>query len=133
MTIEIKNDELLGITDNTTLHIELMKLQQENKILRENAEHNDKAVDKVNWENQLLKQRIDKANDLIDTILTFNLFGEECPLNFGFEKDSLQEKAQVIFYEDDGEYCINNCDDCYKKCWLKFFKRIQELKGDTND
>ena len=32
------------------------KLQQENKILRENAEHNDKVVDKVNWENMLLKK-----------------------------------------------------------------------------
>ena len=29
---------------------------KENKILRENAEHNDKVVDKVNWENMLLKQ-----------------------------------------------------------------------------
>ena len=29
---------------------------KENKILRENAEHNDKVVDKVNWENQLLKK-----------------------------------------------------------------------------
>lgn len=29
---------------------------KENKILRENAEHNGKVVDKVNWENQLLKK-----------------------------------------------------------------------------
>ena len=33
----------------------IKQLQQENKILRENAEHNDKVVDKVNWENMLLK------------------------------------------------------------------------------
>lgn len=32
------------------------QLQQENKILKENAEHNDKVVDKVNWENMLLKK-----------------------------------------------------------------------------
>ena len=32
------------------------QLQQENKILKENAENNDKVVDKVNWENQLLKK-----------------------------------------------------------------------------
>ena len=31
-------------------------LQQENKILKQNAENNDKVVDKVNWENQLLKK-----------------------------------------------------------------------------
>ena len=29
---------------------------KENKILRENAEYNDKVVDKVNWENMLLKK-----------------------------------------------------------------------------
>lgn len=34
----------------------IIELQQENKILRENAEHNDKVVDKVNWENMLLKK-----------------------------------------------------------------------------
>ena len=33
---------------------------KENKILRENAEHNDKVVDKVNWENQKLKKQIDE-------------------------------------------------------------------------
>lgn len=31
-------------------------LKKENKILKENAEHNDKVVDKVNWENMLLKK-----------------------------------------------------------------------------
>ena len=29
---------------------------KENKILKQNAENNDKVVDKVNWENQLLKK-----------------------------------------------------------------------------
>mgnify|MGYP003459981141 CR=1 FL=1 len=32
------------------------KLQQENKILKENAENNDKVVDKIKWENMLLKK-----------------------------------------------------------------------------
>ena len=44
------------------------QLQQENKILKENAENNDKVVDKVNWENMLLKkenkQLKDKWNEL---------------------------------------------------------------------
>ena len=41
-------------TDNISKFI--FGLQQENKILKENAENNDKVVDKVNWENQLLKK-----------------------------------------------------------------------------
>ena len=35
---------------------EMINWKEENKILRENAEHNDKVVDKVNWENMLLKK-----------------------------------------------------------------------------
>ena len=35
---------------------EMVNWREENKILKENAEHNDKVVDKVNWENQLLKK-----------------------------------------------------------------------------
>lgn len=34
----------------------IIELQQENKILKENAKHNDKVVDKVNWDNMLLKK-----------------------------------------------------------------------------
>lgn len=41
-------------------------LLQENKILRENAEHNDKVVDKVNWENQLLKEVIEETIKIMD-------------------------------------------------------------------
>lgn len=39
------------------------KLQQENKILKENAENNGKVVDKVNWENQLLKKENKQLKD----------------------------------------------------------------------
>lgn len=43
----------------TTVNVngdDYIRVQQENKILKENAENNDKVVDKVNWENQLLKK-----------------------------------------------------------------------------
>ena len=42
--------------DKETLRDMVLELQEENKILRENAEHNDKVVDKVYWENQKLKK-----------------------------------------------------------------------------
>ena len=35
---------------------ELENWKEESKILRENAENNDKVVDNVNWENMLLKK-----------------------------------------------------------------------------
>ena len=53
--------------------------------------------------------------DLIDTILSFPFFKEECPLNFVFEENSKEEYAQNIFYNDD--YCENNCNDNYKDCF----------------
>ncbi|MBR1386251.1 MAG: hypothetical protein IJ568_05435 [Bacilli bacterium] len=40
---------------------ELKQIKKENKILRKNAEHNDKVVDKVNWEINVLKHNRDKA------------------------------------------------------------------------
>lgn len=52
--LEVKN-ESQAIAKEVVLS-EIENLQQENKILKENAENNDKVVDKVNWENQLLKK-----------------------------------------------------------------------------
>ena len=42
---------------------EMSNWKEENKILRENAEHNDKVVDKVNWENMLLKKENKQLKD----------------------------------------------------------------------
>ena len=67
----------------------------------------------------------DRLNNIIDTMLEFSFFKEECPLNFGFG-DEKEEKAQDVFYEDD--YCEENCNDIYKKCWLKYFEKLQKLK-----
>ncbi len=47
------------------------QLQQENKILKENAENNDKVVDKVNWENQLLKKENKQLKVTIDKAIEF--------------------------------------------------------------
>lgn len=74
---------------------------------------------------QVYEKEIDKLNNIIDTMLEFSFFKEECPLNFGFG-DEKEEKAQDVFYEDD--YCEKNCNDIYKKCWLKYFEKLQELK-----
>ena len=70
----------------------------------------------------------DRLNNIIDTMLEFSFFKEECPLNFGFG-DEKEEKAQDVFYEDD--YCEQNCNDIYKKCWLKYFEKLQELKEEN--
>lgn len=78
-----------------------------------------------------LEQALDESEKLINTILNFSFFEEECPLNFSFEDNSKEDKAQNIFYSD--EYCENNCNDIYKDCWLKYFKELQKSKGDVKN
>ena len=46
------------------LQQENQSLKKENKILRENAEHNDKVVDKANWENLKLKKQLEEYKRL---------------------------------------------------------------------
>lgn len=106
-----------------------MKIEDYNKYYIQGSDHYliPKDVfmelfnEMVNWreENKQLK-------DLIDTILNFSFFKEECPLNFGFGNNTNEDKSQSIFYED--QWCENNCDDNYKDCWLKYFKKLQKLE-----
>ena len=58
----------------TNLQQENQSLKKENKILRENAEHNDKVVDKVNWENLKLKKELEenKHKGLYNTCLPYS-------------------------------------------------------------
>lgn len=116
--------ELANLNELDLLEIiEFLQLDRKQWINQYSTTHNDYIY---------LQQEKIKLENLLDTILTYHLFSDTCPLEFGFEKDSLQDKAQNVFYEDDGEYCETNCDECYKKCWIKFFKRIMELKGEDN-
>lgn len=59
---EIPHPMLEGIKH---LQQKVEQLEKENKILKENAEHNDKVVDKVNWENMLLKRKNKEIERLI--------------------------------------------------------------------
>ena len=73
------------------LQQENQSLKKENKILRENAEHNDKVVDKVNWENQKLKKQLQEANEKI-----LLLQASESMLEY---KKALEENQQKEFIE----------------------------------
>ena len=83
---------------------------------------NSKKVEELQQENKQLKE-------LIDTILNWNIFKNECPMNFGYDEETNEDKAQDVFYKDD-DYCENNCNDDYTKCWLKYFKELQGIDSD---
>ena len=61
LALEVSSKKAIYLINDLIKHLfelqqENQSLKKENKILRENAEHNDKVVDKVNWENMLLKK-----------------------------------------------------------------------------
>ena len=51
---------------NTRYEVKMNCLIQENDILKENAEHNDKVVDKAKWNETIYKSRCEKAIELIN-------------------------------------------------------------------
>lgn len=69
-SLEPHDDYLSEFTykEQKILYKYIKQLQQENKILKENAEHNDKVVDKVNWKNQLLKKENQQLKDNWDNL-----------------------------------------------------------------
>ena len=59
----VNNPIVLSEEETKDVQKAIKQLQQENKILKENAENNDKVVDKVNWENKLLKKENKQLKD----------------------------------------------------------------------
>ena len=81
--------------------IQYWKLQKENKILKENAENNDKVVDKVNWENMLLKKENQELKEKLDKYENpedMTLFAMWCTEKIKDENQKL--KKQVEEYKD---------------------------------
>ena len=78
------------------LQQENQSLRKENKILRENAEHNDKVVDKVNWENQKLKKQLEEYKRL-----GFEHLNDKCNKLENQQKDFIEYlEYQVKFQEE---------------------------------
>ena len=79
--------------DYLRLEKENQSLKKENKILRENAEHNDKVVDKFNWENQKLKKQLEylkkDKKKMADKLLEYEL--KE------YENTSVEERKEKYF------------------------------------
>ena len=82
------------------------KLYKENKILKENAEINDKVVDKINWDNQLLKKENKELKDKLSKIETL-IINHNCDTgdiyykyNNKFLKSELKQRILEILYEE---------------------------------
>ena len=106
----VNNPIVLSEEETKDVQKAIKQLQQENKILKENAENNDKVVDKVNWENMLLK----KENKQLK--YNWNKLKEYCKENLyfysGLQNEDLEEDTSI----------------------QNILEKMQELeKGDSND
>ena len=88
---------------------ELENWKEESKILRENAENNDKVVDKVNWENMLLKKENKQIKDKLSKIETL-IINHNCDTgdiyykyNSKFLKSELKQRILEIVYEEESD------------------------------
>lgn len=126
------------------------ELQQENKILKENAENNDKVVDKVNWENQLLKKENQQLkNDINKLQKELNEENLQCS-KYSIAFNNLKEKNEQLKdnwnklkkfleeWKENEEYCYlasSPIDRCRKDIYGEILDKMQELKqgSDSNE
>ena len=101
---ELNQKYLNAVADYETTMSELQELKKENKILRKNAENNDKVVDKVNWENMLLKKENKQLKD-----------------NWNKLRDYLHNVDVVIDYSENYDGTFINYDE--------LVNIMQELEG----
>lgn len=106
-------------------------LQQENKVLKENAENNDKVVDKVNWENQVLKKQLENKYSKIGTLTNEVLYEENTKL-INQQKEFIKYlKDEIYSIEPEGTSINYNCEydseeDCINA--MKEQSRLNTLK-----
>ena len=84
------------------------ELYKENEILKENAQNNDKVVDKINWDNQLLKKENKKYKEVIDKAIEYI-------------------KERFYFNEETGEYALlHTFDKCNVKELLDILNEVSK-------
>ena len=101
------------------------RLQQENKILKENAENNGKAVDKVNWENQLLKKENQELKLELSGYRQAILEDKDM---LGLKEENQELKKQLEELKEEKQEWINLLD-MFKNQQKKFIEYLEnEIK-----
>ena len=128
--------ELLSIIKDYELFI------RENKILKENAKNNDKVVDKVNWENQLLKKENNLLKDRLKMISSCK-YVNECDFLYDCTKEEYKymadsnvhltlENERLKEVIDKVNVFLNNHDKNAGKLYYKYNNKylLSEIKED---
>ena len=102
------------------LQQENQSLRKENKILRENAEHNDKVVDKANWENLKLKNQLEEYKRL-----GFEHLNDKCNKLENQQKEFIEflENEKNIYPYDISDYTY---EDIINTILSKYYEIIEK-------
>ena len=73
--------------------------------------------DELIKENKNLRYQLKEKDKVIDEILNDSWYTDECPI-----------ELEDFTKENEKEFNCDNCQDDYKKCWLKYFEN--KLKGE---
>ena len=102
------------------LQQENQSLKKENKILRENAEHNDKVVDKVNWENLKLKKQLEEYKRL-----GFEHLNDKCNKLENQQKEFINYLTSYIeLLSDDPDYVEEGQKEILEEVLLKYKEMV---------
>ena len=117
-----QNEEIEQLQqENKQLEENYDRIYNENCILRENAEHNDKVVDKFNWENQKLKKQLEEYKKL-----GFEHLNDKC------NKLENQQKEFIEWLENEKNiYPCDISDYTYEDIINTILSKYKEVEGNN--
>ena len=127
LALEVSSKKAIYLIDDLIKHLfqlqqENQSLKKENKILRENAEHNDKVVDKVNWENLKLKKQLEEYKRL-----GFKHLNDKCNKLENQQKDFINYLTSYIeLLSDDPDYVEEGQKDILEEILSKYNEIIEK-------
>ena len=103
-----------------------LDLVKENKILKENAENNDKVVDKVNWKNMLLKKENKELKKQLEEYKNPIKYFKYANKNVTEENKQLKDNWNKL--KECLKDVMNSCDDDDKDFVETILDKMQELE-----
>ena len=112
-----QNEEIEQLQqENKQLEENYDRIYNENCILRENAEHNDKVVDKFNWENQKLKKQLEEYKKL-----GFEHLNDKCNKLENQQKEFIEYiNSYIKLLSDDPDYIEKRQKDILEEILSKY-------------
>ena len=110
----------------------IFKMLKENKILKENSYHNDKVVDKVNWENQLLKKQLEAINEQVNYLRKSVERKEETIIDLQNERVPYRNEYIAKLEKEQKEF-VKCLEDKINKLQGRIDKAIEYLEEPNRD